>query len=673
MPTESIAVSRFYNWTSTPLPVQTMASLSKVGGIDYRTAINTTTANTGDACFLLNKRSCVAVDDTAPSVCTSFHSTVQRHSQGCQSWCKANPAACDAAKIKFCTANPTRPECGCISAEQATMVDGTTYLQYQEYMKKNVVPNMLATVSSMRSCWWGPCRATQATFKLSTEPTCVGSPNICISQGNSIIINGTINTSGGAVNALNINCSGGTTLSSNSVANKTVDFSSSDQVAVLDDNNNNNDDDNNNDNATETTASHDDNNNNNNNNNSNNNNNNSSNNRSLGVRKKFVSPVNNNDRSNDNNNGGGRYHPTNVFKDHVRNGNNSNNSNNSNNASSGNSVDEEEMPEQFRNLDPKMIEMIQNEILDRSPLVHWTDIAGLTFAKKCINEIVVWPILRPDIFTGLRGPPKGLLLFGPPGTGKTLIGKAIATESGATFFSISASSLTSKWVGEGEKMVRTLFAVASVHQPAVIFIDEIDSLLAQRSEGDFEASRRIKTEFLVQLDGAGTNADDRILVIGASNRPQELDEAVRRRLVKRLYIPLPDIDGRRQLIQTLLSKEESHGNRNTLSSEQLEDICARSHGYSGADMKALCTEAALGPLRSIGDIRNVAAESVPPISYEDFLHAFQQVRASVSQKDLHFYTEWNSQFGSFPMTEPDAPSNGTSATSSNSTTNSSRV
>ncbi len=149
-------------------------------------------------------------------------------------------------------------------------------------------------------------------------------------------------------------------------------------------------------------------------------------------------------------------------------------------------------------------------------------------------------MLRPDIFTGLRAPPRAVLLFGPPGTGKTMIGKAIASETSATFFNISASSITSKWVGESEKLVKTLFTIARVKQPSVIFIDEIDSLLSSRSEGEQESSRKVKTEFLIELDGAKNKADERVLVIGATNLPHELDDAVRRRFVKKLYIPLPN-------------------------------------------------------------------------------------------------------------------------------------
>jgi len=289
-----------------------------------------------------------------------------------------------------------------------------------------------------------------------------------------------------------------------------------------------------------------------------------------------------------------------------------------------------------------MIELITNEIMDQGAPISWSDIAGLTFAKKSVQEIVVWPMLRPDIFTGLRGPPKGLLLFGPPGTGKTLIGKCIASQSGSTFFSISASSLTSKWVGEGEKMVRALFAVAKVNQPSVVFIDEIDSLLSSRSDNEHESSRRIKTEFLVQLDGAGPEGGERVLVVGATNRPQELDEAARRRLVKRLYIPLPEHDARIQIINNLLAKER-HG----VTDDEVVEIGKQTEGYSGADMANLCKEAALGPIRSLpfGQIQSVRPDEVRPINYTDLQDALRQVKASVSEKDLDLYLDWDKKFG----------------------------
>ncbi|KAK0137590.1 Fidgetin-like protein 1 [Merluccius polli] len=298
--------------------------------------------------------------------------------------------------------------------------------------------------------------------------------------------------------------------------------------------------------------------------------------------------------------------------------------------------------ERLKNFEPKIIELIMSEIMDDGPPVAWDDIAGLEFAKATIKEIVVWPMLRPDIFTGLRGPPKGILLFGPPGTGKTLIGKCIACQSGATFFSISASSLTSKWVGEGEKMVRALFAIARCHQPAVIFIDEIDSLLSQRTDGEHDSSRRIKTEFLVQLDGASTAAEDRILVVGATNRPQEIDEAARRRLAKRLYIPLPEGAARHQIIASLMARE-----KNQLGAEELESVVSAAEGFSGADMTQLCREAALGPIRSIqfGDIATISPDQVRPIVYGDFQDALKTVRPSVSPKDLELYEEWNRTFG----------------------------
>lgn len=206
-------------------------------------------------------------------------------------------------------------------------------------------------------------------------------------------------------------------------------------------------------------------------------------------------------------------------------------------------VDDEEVDPLLVGIDPKLIEIIKSEIIDNSKEISWNDIAGLTEAKEVINEAVVLPLLRPDLFQGLRTIPKAILLFGPPGTGKTLIGKCIAAHSQATFFSISASTLTSKWIGEGEKLVRALFRYARAKQPSVIFLDEIDSLLSKRKDSEHESSRRLKTEFLIQLEGANTtNEQDRLLLVGATNLPQELDDAARRRFTKRLYIPLPEFE-----------------------------------------------------------------------------------------------------------------------------------
>lgn len=316
-------------------------------------------------------------------------------------------------------------------------------------------------------------------------------------------------------------------------------------------------------------------------------------------------------------------------------------------SSSSHSEDDDELPEALKGLDKELIEKIQNEIIDAGESVSFDDIAGLADAKQIIMELVCWPMKRPDLFTGLRRGPNGLLLFGPPGTGKTLIGKAIAFESKATFFSISSSSLTSKWIGEGEKLVRTLFAVAAYREPAVVFIDEIDSLLTQRKADENEASRRIKTEFLVQLDGTGTSGQGRVLVIGATNRPHELDDAARRRFVKRLYVPLPAQEDRQVLLQTLLKT-----NHHSLADKCFVKLSKETEGFSGADLKALCTEAAMGPIRQLGSrALEVDPSDVPPISYKHFRQALRGMHPSVAEADLDIYIEWNKTYGnkSMPM------------------------
>lgn len=338
------------------------------------------------------------------------------------------------------------------------------------------------------------------------------------------------------------------------------------------------------------------------------------------------------------------YEPKNIRPPPERVDNPSNRSSNS----GIHSADEEHNPilddERLKNIDKKIAERILNEVVHQKQDTKWDDIAGLENVKQAINEIVVYPMQNPELFQGLLAPAKGLLLFGPPGTGKTLIGKCIASESGATFFAISASSLTSKWIGEGEKMVRALFAVARCMQPSVVFIDEIDSLLTQRVDGEHDSTRRMKTEFLVQFDGVSTGADDRLLIVGATNRPQELDEAARRRFTKRLYIPLPDDQARKQIITTLMAKGKS-----ALTDESIAVVAQKTAGFSGADMATLCKEAALGSLRAVirarGGAKNLVGDDVPPIQLTDFENALRHVKASVSGTDLGLYEDWDSKYG----------------------------
>ncbi|KAL5727900.1 microtubule-severing ATPase [Ranunculus cassubicifolius] len=291
--------------------------------------------------------------------------------------------------------------------------------------------------------------------------------------------------------------------------------------------------------------------------------------------------------------------------------------------------------------DTKLVEMINTAIVDRSPSVRWDDVAGLEKAKQSLLEMVILPTKRKDLFTGLRRPARGLLLFGPPGNGKTMLAKAVASESEATFFNVSASSLTSKWVGEAEKLVRTLFMVAISKQPSVIFMDEIDSIMSTREANENEASRRLKSEFLVQFDGVTSNSDDLVIVIGATNKPQELDDAVLRRLVKRIYVPLPDENVRR-----LLFKNKLKGQAFSLPGRDLEKLVKETEGYSGSDLQALCEEAAMMPIRELGqNILTIKANQVRSLRYGDFEAAMKVIRPSLKKSKWEELEKWNQEFG----------------------------
>ncbi len=240
-----------------------------------------------------------------------------------------------------------------------------------------------------------------------------------------------------------------------------------------------------------------------------------------------------------------------------------------------------------KGVDEGAAKQIFNEIVVHGDEVHWDDVAGLDGAKKALKEAVVYPFLRPDLFMGLREPARGMLLFGPPGTGKTMLARAVATESKSTFFAISASSLTSKWHGESEKLVRALFAIAKLLAPSIIFVDEIDSLLSARSSSsEHEASRRSKTEFLIQWSdlqraaaGRDTHAKGetgdptRVLVLAATNVPWDIDEAARRRFVRRQYIPLPEAETRETQLRTLLGHQ-----KHTLSAKDIWKLVSFTEG-----------------------------------------------------------------------------------------------
>lgn len=284
---------------------------------------------------------------------------------------------------------------------------------------------------------------------------------------------------------------------------------------------------------------------------------------------------------------------------------------------------------------------ILGEILDSNPGVAFNDVIGLDNVKQILKEIIVLPTIRPDLFTGLRSPPKGLLLFGPPGTGKTLIAKAVATECKCTFFSISASALTSKYVGESEKLVRALFDIANERQPSVVFIDEMESILSKRSESENDATKRLKTEFLVQFDGVGSNQDARILIIGATNRPFDLDTAVLRRMPKRVLIPPFNQEERFHYLKHIFKNNE-----HKITDDELNKVASMTNNYSNSDLKELCREAAYEPIREISDISALQKlGKLRELNYNDLHKAVKIVRGTLNDKILSELNEWNKDYG----------------------------
>ncbi|GFZ16437.1 P-loop containing nucleoside triphosphate hydrolases superfamily protein [Actinidia rufa] len=239
---------------------------------------------------------------------------------------------------------------------------------------------------------------------------------------------------------------------------------------------------------------------------------------------------------------------------------------------------------------------IRPEVIPASEIgVAFDDIGALDDIKESLQELVMLPLRRPDLFKGgLLKPCRGILLFGPPGTGKTMLAKAIANEAGASFINVSMSTITSKWFGEDEKNVRALFTLAAKVSPTIIFVDEVDSMLGQRSRaGEHEAMRKIKNEFMTHWDGLLTKQGERILVLAATNRPFDLDEAIIRRFERRIMVGLPVVENREKILRTLLAKEKVDEGLD------IKELATMTEGYSGSDLKNLCTTAAYRPVREL--------------------------------------------------------------------------
>ncbi|XP_022126375.2 katanin p60 ATPase-containing subunit A-like 2 [Pieris rapae] len=287
-----------------------------------------------------------------------------------------------------------------------------------------------------------------------------------------------------------------------------------------------------------------------------------------------------------------------------------------------------------------LVEILYQDII-RPSEVCWEDVKGLNTAKNLLMESVVYPVRYPELFTGLLEPWRGVLLHGPPGTGKTMLARAVAAESGCTFFNVTCSTVINKWRGESEKIVKVLFEMASYYSPSIVFIDEVETMASQRStSGEHEASRRLKSQLLTELDGI-SQRDGIVFLLANSNMPWEIDTAMLRRLEKRICIHLPDAKTRAELFQGYLGK-----NIELVPKVDFHELAIKTEGYSGSDIKMVCKEALMASVRKmLPSMGRSASNKKDKLCLSDILTAIERTKPVAKNLEKR-HVEWQNEMGS---------------------------